>query len=298
MQVGAGQLKPLLAALICALVWGPSSARAEPRLELLSSYVWESRERWFGGLSGIEVLPGGTDAVLITDRGSLLHAVLRREDGRLVSADILSRLRFRNVTTSYLRGRNRDAEGLAIDRQGRAFMSLEHRHRIVTLDLQSAATRRLPDQPDSTGFPPNSGFEALAVHPDGRLFALPEGSHDTSGTLPVFAYQNDGWRITHRLQHLPPFVPVGADFDDKGHLYLLERAAGPLGFRSRIRRFDLDATPLRGEVLLTTFPATFDNLEGLSVWQDPEGHTRLTLISDDNFLPIQRTQLVEFILTD
>ena len=91
---------------------------------------------------------------------------------------------------------------------------------------------------------------------------------------------------------------VGADFDDKGQLYLLERAVSPLGFRSRIRRFDLNAPALGETQLMTSSPGRFDNLEALSVWRDPEGNTRLTLISDDNFLPIQRTQIVEYLLTE
>lgn len=38
----------------------------------------------------------------------------------------------------------------------------------------------------------------------------------------------------------------------------------------------------------------FDNLEGLAVWRDDTGAIRLTMVSDDNFNPLQTTQLVEF----
>ena len=64
---------------------------------------------------------------------------------------------------------------------------------------------------------------------------------------------------------------VGADFDDKGQLYLLERAVSPLGFRSRVRRFDLNAPDLGETQLMISGPGRFDNLEALSVWRDPEG---------------------------
>ena len=40
-----------------------------------------------------------------------------------------------------------------------------------------------------------------------------------------------------------------------------------------------------------------DNLEGISVWQDEQG-LRMTLISDDNFRAFQRTEIVEYRLTD
>ena len=48
--------------------------------------------------------------------------------------------------------------------------------------------------------------------------------------------------------------------------------------------------------MLTTYPGQFDNLEAISLWHDRSGATRITMISDDNFLRIQRTQIVEYIL--
>ena len=51
--------------------------------------------------------------------------------------------------------------------------------------------------------------------------------------------------------------------------------------------------PKDEEILLTTRPLQYDNLEGISVWDDGQG-IRLTMISDDNFLIVQRTELVEY----
>jgi hypothetical protein len=45
-------------------------------------------------------------------------------------------------------------------------------------------------------------------------------------------------------------------------------------------------------------PSRFDNLEGISVWQDVSGQTHLTLVSDDNFLPFQNTQIIEYSVLD
>ena len=39
-----------------------------------------------------------------------------------------------------------------------------------------------------------------------------------------------------------------------------------------------------------------DNMEGLSVHRAPDGALVLTLISDDNFSPLQRTVLLQFTL--
>ena len=76
---------------------------------------------------------------------------------------------------------------------------------------------------------------------------------------------------------------------------MLERDFLGIGFRSRVRRFDL--TGGNEQVLLETRLRAHDNLEGISVWQDEQG-LRMTLISDDNFRAFQRTEIVEYRLTD
>ncbi len=64
---------------------------------------------------------------------------------------------------------------------------------------------------------------------------------------------------------------------------------------SRVRRITLAGGPgAADEVLLQTEAGTHDNLEGLAVWQDAAGAIRLTMISDDNFLPTQRTEIVDY----
>ena len=68
----------------------------------------------------------------------------------------------------------------------------------------------------------------------------------------------------------------------------------PLGFRSRIRLFVIDPVAPQEFTVLTTVPSQFDNLEGISVWQDNSGQLRVTMVSDDNFLRFLRTQIVEF----
>ena len=37
-------------------------------------------------------------------------------------------------------------------------------------------------------------------------------------------------------------------------------------------------------------------MEGISVWRDDAGRTRVTLISDDNFFPLQQTMIAEYLL--
>ena len=80
-----------------------------------------------------------------------------------------------------------------------------------------------------------------------------------------------------------------------GKLYVLERDfRGLRGFASRVRRYAFDDTGIGPpEPVLTTSLMQFDNLEGIAVWADGQG-IRITMISDDNFLFVQRTELVEY----
>ena len=61
------------------------------------------------------------------------------------------------------------------------------------------------------------------------------------------------------------------------------------------RRYRCAASFLRGRAPFYTI----DNMEGIAVSREPDGETRLTLISDDNFRrDIQRTLLLQFSLRD
>jgi hypothetical protein len=65
-----------------------------------------------------------------------------------------------------------------------------------------------------------------------------------------------------------------------------------------VRRFDITDKSLSNEtVLLETRSLQYDNLEGISVWRDGQG-IRLTMVSDDNFGMFQRTELVEYRVTE
>jgi hypothetical protein len=64
-----------------------------------------------------------------------------------------------------------------------------------------------------------------------------------------------------------------------------------------VRALTLSATGIQSEeTVLETSLGTHDNLEGVSVWVDTKGRTRLTFISDDNFMPFQKTEVVEYVL--
>ena len=298
MQIRARKLTRIKLVFLSALICAAQMAQAEPSLRLTSNVIWSQSEPWFGGFSGAEVSANGQAITLVTDKGSLVTATMIRENGKLSAMQLRSHAPLTHANGALLRNKRTDAEGLAIDAQGRAFVSFEHRHRVVQIDLKSARTLGGIPNPDFASLQPNAGLEALAVDANGTLFTLPELTGNADTPFPIFTLTNNEWKIAHHIPRSGPFLPVGADFGDDGLFYLLERAITPLGFRSRIRRFNLTAPDLGEETLITTGPGRFDNLEALSIWRNKAGQTYLTLISDDNFMAIQRTQIVEFILTE
>lgn len=255
---------------------------------------WQLDAPWFGGWSGIEIGAQGTQMTAISDRGTIVSAFVQREGGQINGVGVQAVTRLARSGGGQLHKKATDAEGLAIGADDSAFISFEHRHRIMRVDLATGRTFDRIALPFQNTLGNNEGIEALAIGPDGTLFAVAEAAPQSGTPFPLYAYSGGKWRVSARIPQRRPFVPVGADIDAKGRLWLLERAVTPLGFRSRIRLFVLDPRAPREDTLLTTIPAQYDNLEGISVWQDAAGQMFVTLVSDDNFLRILRSQIVEY----
>lgn len=296
MRFGTGRL--ILRACLAALCLSCTAltARAEPKLRLLTKLNWAEDAPWFGGFSGAEVSEDGQTITLISDRGSLVAArIARTQTGTIDRLQLLTHHILWNGTDT---PGDHDAEGLARSADGTYYLSAEHDHHVAHLNANTGQITGLPRAKAFAAFQPNSGIEALAAGPDGALYAIPERSGKVDKPFPLFRFKGGAWELINQVPRHGPFLPVGADIGPDGMFYLLERAATPLGFRSRIRRFDLEQSPLRPQTLLSTGPGRYDNLEALTAWRDAAGAIRLILVSDDNFLSIQHTQIIEYALTE
>ena len=73
-----------------------------------------------------------------------------------------------------------------------------------------------------------------------------------------------------------------------------------MGRAIRIRRLQLaeikEARWSMAGTSLADLGYQIDNLEGMSVHRNPRGESIITLVSDDNFSPIQRNLLLQFAL--
>ena len=263
---------------------------------LRSTFVWSVESEVFGGFSGIEVGPNGTDFFALSDRGHLVSGTITRDEGIITAVTLDNTARLSDAAGAPLPHEQSDSEGLALSADGRLFVSFEWTHGLREVTPATGATGKLIySEPLFENLQDNSSLEAVAIDSQGALYTIPERSGRATRPFPIFRFKDGQWDQPLSIPRRGVFLISGADIGPDGRLYILERDFVGVGFRSRVRRFNMDGS---GEVtLLETGLLTHDNLEGISVWQDDEALV-MTLISDDNFRALQRTEIVEYVLTD
>ena len=287
-------------ASLVALVLAATPVAADPGFQHISTFIWDRPEDYFGGWSAIEVAEDGTGFVVIGDNAQVFQGEFVRDGEKIVEvvwapigalSDTDGVAFFRKETEHI-----GDSEGIAALSNGQFAVSFERFPRIIVYDGETAVSRiELPREAASLS--ENGGVEALAVDSEQNLIAIPETIPRGSPGFPVWRQTSTGWETLGHISRTQGFRPVGADVGPDGLLYVLERAFHLIGFQSRIRTFDPQDFDRDGELLWTAPLRAFDNLEGISVWLGADKSMRITLISDDNHLALQETQIVEFRLT-
>lgn len=283
------RLKTVIAAL---LMWGQSVAAD---VSYLGTYVWNSDASGFGGMSGIHVDDGGMSFTAISDRGLITFGTITRNGDRITDVTHSRMTRLRISDGSNVRGETSDAEGLAVSGDGTIYVSFEALARVAAYPAFDGPAVRIRRADAFATMQNNSSLEALAIDQTGALYTIPERSGRQTRPFPVYKFHNGSWSIPFSLPRRDAHLIVGADIGPDNQLYILERDFTGIGFRSRVRRFALDGTG--EEILINTRTGRHDNLEGISVWADDIG-LRITMIADDNYKFFQRTEIVEYRVSD
>ena len=280
------------------LALGLIAGTPAPAADFLGSYVWRPDFDGAGGYSAIWLDPAGpgpagTRTVLLSDRGTWVRGVLTRDPtGAAVGFDVTGRGALQRTGGGDLVGEEADAESIA-EVDGAFYVAFEGIHRVMRYADLAAPPERIPRAGAFVTLQDNSGIEALAADAEGRLYAIPERSGAREVPFPVYRFDGTSWTQPFALRRDGRFLVSGADIGPDGRLYILERDFALLGFRSRVRSFDLEGGDERLELQTTT--GTHDNLEGIEVWRNEAGRLRITMISDDNMLPlVQRTEFVDY----
>jgi hypothetical protein len=274
-------------------------------LELTSS------DKTFGGLSGLHVMADGQRFIAATDRGNWLRGELRYDGAKpvgVVNAEMAPMLGARG--RSLARRGWYDTEAMTAN-GGMLYVGIERVQRIVRFDYGrdglSARGKPVPVPPAFRKLPSNKGIEGMVYVPRGQRLA---------GTLIVFAERGldaSGNHTGFLLGGPTPgsfTLPRYRDFDisdaallPPGDILLLERRFTWVeGVGIRIRRIPLaqikpGALVDGPEIFSADMGHQVDNMEGLAVHQSGTD-TVLTMVSDDNFSPLQRTLLLQFTLVE
>ena len=275
--------------LTVALFWAtPALSDAQLISELAFNIVGAEE------LSAIELDPTGAAFVMVTDRGFVLQGHLARKGEVLEGLSVTRMIPLSGEDGQPLGEGQTDAEGIAFGPSGQLYISFEGRSRIMAYNQPDGSALPIKRAADFDGFQSNAGLEALATDRDGTIYTIPERSGRFDQPFPVYRYRSD-WDVAFTIPRSDSFLVTGADIGPDGKFYLLERDFLGIGFRSRVRRFDMNGS--NEETLLQTELRTHSNLEGIAVWRDKTGHIRLTMVSD-NGQTFGPSTLVEYQLTD
>jgi hypothetical protein len=284
-------------------------------LEFRGGLELTSNSSAFGGISGL-LMPDHDHLVAITDRGSWLKARLVYRDGRLdglADAEMAPLLGANGAPLAAQKAH--DVE--SITRIGDAvFVGIERVERIVRFaygkDGFAARGQDIHVPRDFASFDKNASLECLTAPPSGqphagKLVVVTERSLDAAGNHRSFVLDpgaKDGNADVLRFT-----VSRSDDFDvtdctvlPPGDLLILERRYSPArGVAMRMRRLPLaaiqDGALVDGPTLIEAdLGYQIDNMEGIAVTRNAAGETIVTVVSDDNFSPIQRNLILQFAL--
>ncbi|MBB3770861.1 hypothetical protein FHS55_001456 [Angulomicrobium tetraedrale] len=290
----------------------PTGSNRIGPLEFRGGLVLASPAREFGGLSGLVLDADGQGLVAVTDRGFWLTGRIEAEGDRPtgIRAAFMAPLRADGGGELRQQGRG-DIESLA-RLPGGFLVGIEHAQEVWSFsgdDPLHATGRRLLADPQLARLGGNESLEALLAPPPGTpgapapLIVIAEESPSDPAVLPGFLFgplDRPAPLGAFAVERIDGFSATDAALSDDGRVYLLERRFDMLrGVFMRIRRFPLaDIRPgalIRGEVLIeASGTAAIDNMEGIALHRNAAGELILTLLSDDNFSPLQRTLLLRF----
>ncbi len=278
------------------------------QLVFRAGFRLQSESESFGGWSGLEQSPDGSEILAVGDRGFWLRARPTLDSaGTLTGLDDVFLGPLKDHDGSALDHQDRwDSEEVVFLSPGEVLVTFEHDHRAFryTLDaegLPTGAGSPFPLPEDLLRASANEGLETATRLPGGRLLILTEGLLDERGDRIGWVGNADGstWE-PFTLAAWEELQPTSATTLPDGRIVVLERSYSPaVGNRIRLSVFDSgDLVPgariVPNELAFLAAPMTLDNMEAVANFQAPGGETFLYLLSDDNFSDRQKTLLLQF----
>lgn len=280
------------------------------QLEFRGGLVFASKYRAFGGLSAIHLDAQGARLLGVTDNGSWLRGRIVYRNGRPAGIGDAEMAPILGPDGKPLAARGwYDTESLT-ESDGKFYVGIERVEKIVRFDVDrgglAARGEPIPVPADFKTFTKNKSLECLAAPPKGSahagaLIVVTERSLDAAGNLRSYIIKGD--RVTRfAVKRSGEFDVTDCAVLPPADLLLLERRYSLAhGLGMRIRRIALDA--IKAGAVVDGHPLIeadlgyqIDNMEGMAVHRNGRGEAIITLVSDDNFSPIERSLLLQFAL--
>jgi hypothetical protein len=262
-------------------------------LRPLGGWVLSSEDSDFGGLSALSMGKGGLIAV--ADTGVIVRLA---SDWRSAQINSLPR-----ACVPHQLKRERDSESLTRDpKTDQTWIGFEYRNLICRIDADGTATPYAP--PAMRAWPKLGGPEAMVRLSGGHFMVFAEKATGGGSTTPLLLFDRDpvlpdAKMVAMRYRTLPGYHPSDAAVLPDGRILVLNRR---YEFPFRFSAIVTLVTPFAARpnalvegrpVIVLTPPHIADNFEGLHI-ETRGSRTFIWLVSDDNFLPPQRTYLLKF----
>lgn len=275
----------------------PTFSPSSDNLEWRGGIVLTSNNPNFGGLSSLNMSTDRRTVIAISDRGQKFTIKLRYDkQGWLIGADDVKAMGAlinpKGKTMKYI-----DAEGQTKFRNG-TLVSLERKHALWFYPPHTKRAQVLTRPQSMEKLPANKGVEAITTLKDGRLLLIAEGGEKDDDTLPAWLGVPGKWKAL-RYSFDGSFRPTDATVLPKGNVLILERNFFLTNFSWRLMLINQNSiipnTILKPRELTTfSFSEVSENMEGLATRVNTEGEILIYVISDNNFLSVQQTMLLQF----
>lgn len=284
------------------------------KLEFRGGLSITSSDRRFGGLSSFALSSDGTAIIAVSDEGWWFRASIGYEKGVPVSVGDATIAPLLGTNGRRPRSKaNRDAEALTPATPGKidgvVYVGFESHPHLSVYDLGRSGLDAVPKQiPIPAGLkkgPYNGEFEALGRWPDGpdagSFIAISESNFDEGGNTRAWIFGAAKPR-RFSLARYEDYKVTDLAILPGGDVVTVERSYSSGSFPGMaIRRFSVrgvaDGAVVTPEILFAGKQPFYaiDNMEGVA-FHRVGGEDRISVLSDDNYNPGQRTLLYQFAL--
>lgn len=272
----------------------------DAQLKLVRGWALVSNDDDFGGLSGL--LTDGTHFTVLSDRGLFARFALG-SDSQIEGARI-DPLPSGCALDEFKS--DRDSESIARNAvTGETWIGFEWRNAICRASPGEARADALVKPSQMRHWMRTTGPEAMVRVKDGRFLIFQEGSVQSAQVVKALLFSGDpttsgtkARSLTYKLPTPYFFVTDAAQLPDGRLLVLHRNFKPPFQFRAKLSIVEklpgATSDMFEGRVLASlSEKGLTDNFEGVAVSQ-AEGRTFIWLVSDDNYLWLQHTYLLQF----